>query len=105
MKLTFLIYWVVAVTLILASVFLATVNYNFWVGKYIGTWEGQVVTSVRAYNDEYSIDVLVDGVPLVLTNQFRDMFDVPQGTSVKFWGTVENFSFMRRQIHVDGIGW
>ena len=105
MKHTFLIYRVVAVTVILVLVFLATVNTFFWVGKPIGTWEGQVVSSVQPYNDEYCINVMVDGVPIVLTNQFRDMFDVPQGTSVKFWGTIENFSFMPRQIHVDGIGW
>lgn len=72
------------------------------VGKTIGHWEGQVMTSAFPYNDEYAINVMVDGDVVILTNQFEAMFDVPK-THVKFWGTIENFKPL--VIHVDGIGW
>jgi hypothetical protein len=101
MKSTIFIFVVVFAVLVNA-LFNDSLDYNFMVGKTIGNWEGQVMTSAFPYNDEYAISVMMDGDVVILTNQFKDMFDIPK-THVKFWGTIESLKPL--VIHVDGIGY
>jgi hypothetical protein len=96
-----------AIAILVCTIALIFVVYQRMEDKYMfekttGTWEGQVMSSVFSYNDEYAIGVMVGGNMVILTNQFKDMFDVPL-THVKFWGTVESRNPL--VIHVDGIGY
>ena len=79
-------------------------RYQDLTGKQIGPWNGQVVGTVQEYKGEYAMNAVLDeGSGLLLINERKDMFDVPQGTRVQFWGIIESFSPL--VIRVDGIGW
>lgn len=102
----------IATIIILATAIIMTFSvvsdnnsrYDHLIGRQVGPWNGQVVGNVQEYKGEYAMNAVLDeGSGLLLTNELQDMFDVPKGVNVHFWGTIESFSPL--VIHVDGIGW
>jgi len=95
--------FIITIMLVISSI-TDYAKYDHFIGRQIGPWTANITSSVEDNNGQFSINVVLeDGANVLLKDENKDMFDIPKGTTIQFWGTIEKFDPLI--IDVGGIKW